>query len=307
MCSVDIIVPVYNAELTLEQCVTSLLSQTYKDFRIILVDDGSTDSSGDICDKYAAIDNRIIVLHKPNGGVSSARNAALDVAKGDYVTFADADDEVRPEWLSSFMETIQNKDVAVQGIEFVGGQVEVRAIGISDGLNNQSLVTKLIEVHFLGYLFGKLFRREIIESYHIRFDETIRFREDDVFVLEYARYVNSWASTDQSNYIYYVPLANKKYGSNATDCTKKIFESLNIIFSGNIPRVILDNQAWSVKGAVVNKILAGQTIPTTLLDAYRQTFSPAKGLRQRVLNFLILNSASLGSISRMILKLINRK
>ena len=92
----------------------------------------------------------------------------------------------------------------------------------------------------LGYLFSKLFRRRIIESNHIRFDETIRFREDDVFMLEYAQHINRWAATDKSNYIYYVPSAKKKYGSSATDCTEIVFDSLYKIFSEKIV-----NYAWS--------------------------------------------------------------
>ena len=93
---ISIIVPIYNVELYLEKCIESIINQTYKDIEVILINDGSTDKSGIICDKYAKIDDRIIVLHKENGGVSSARNKGLDIAKGDYIAFVDPDDYIEP-------------------------------------------------------------------------------------------------------------------------------------------------------------------------------------------------------------------
>lgn len=92
----SIIVPVYNAEKTLRRCIDSILAQTYPNFELILVDDGSKDSSATIIDEYASKDSRIIPIHQPNGGVSSARNAGLDNAYGDYVVFIDADDYITP-------------------------------------------------------------------------------------------------------------------------------------------------------------------------------------------------------------------
>lgn len=97
---VSIIVPVYNTEKYLKKCVESLIQQTLSDIQIILVDDGSKDASGRICDDFAAGDERIQVIHKVNGGVSSARNAGLEIAQGEYVGFVDADDWVEPEAMS---------------------------------------------------------------------------------------------------------------------------------------------------------------------------------------------------------------
>ena len=100
---VSIIVPVYNVEQYLRRCIESILSQTYHNFELILVDDGSTDSSGAICDEYALADERIHVIHKPNGGVSSARNAGIDTAKGEYILFVDSDDRVEPQHISNMI------------------------------------------------------------------------------------------------------------------------------------------------------------------------------------------------------------
>ena len=88
----SVIVPVYNVEKYIHRCIDSIISQTYADMEIILVDDGSTDKSGKICEEYKQKDNRVVVLHKENGGQSTARNVALDIAKGDYLAFVDSDD-----------------------------------------------------------------------------------------------------------------------------------------------------------------------------------------------------------------------
>lgn len=91
---ISVIVPVYNVEKYLEECINSIINQTYKNLEIILIDDGSTDKSGEICDEFATQDNRIVVIHKENGGLSSARNAGLDIMQGEYLSFIDSDDMV---------------------------------------------------------------------------------------------------------------------------------------------------------------------------------------------------------------------
>ncbi|MBR5496893.1 MAG: glycosyltransferase [Clostridia bacterium] len=122
---VTIIIPVYNVEKYLKSCVESLTKQTHKDIEIILVDDGSPDNSGILCDTLAETDSRIVVIHKENGGVSSARNAALDIMKGDFVTFVDGDDYVDEDFISCMYNAItkNNADIATCGhyrVEFDG-------------------------------------------------------------------------------------------------------------------------------------------------------------------------------------------
>ena len=103
---ISVIVPVYNAEKYLCRCIDSILAQTYKDFELLLIDDGSKDSSGAICDEYAAKDSRVRVFHKENGGVGFARNVGLDHAQGDWVTFVDSDDWVDVCWLQWVMAEV---------------------------------------------------------------------------------------------------------------------------------------------------------------------------------------------------------
>ena len=120
MLMISVIVPVYNTEQYLPRCIESILSQSFTDFELLLIDDGSTDGSGKICDAYAEKDNRIRVFHKENGGVSSARNMGLDEAKGEWVYFVDSDDELLHDGLQVlFDNTNKEVDVVLAGFEEV--------------------------------------------------------------------------------------------------------------------------------------------------------------------------------------------
>ena len=109
---ISIIVPVYNVESYLPMCIDSILSQKFKDFELILIDDGSTDESGKICDKYIKKDPRIKVIHQRNQGLSAARNSGIEIAKGDFITFIDSDDKVTNNFLNGFNF---NFDISIQG------------------------------------------------------------------------------------------------------------------------------------------------------------------------------------------------
>lgn len=115
---ISVIIPVYNVEKYLNKCIDSVLSQTYTNFELILIDDGSTDSSSRICDEYAQKDNRVIVVHKKNGGVSAARNMGLELSKGEYITFVDSDDYVDADFFEVALKEIveNNADVFVSGL-----------------------------------------------------------------------------------------------------------------------------------------------------------------------------------------------
>ena len=106
---ISVIVPVYNVEPYLRQCIDSILNQTYTDFELILVDDGSTDRCPEICDKYKEKDDRVRVLHKTNGGLSDARNHGIDIANGDYITFIDSDDMVSKDYLEVLIQSLKSK------------------------------------------------------------------------------------------------------------------------------------------------------------------------------------------------------
>ena len=158
----------------------------------MLVNDGSTDKSGSICDAYACQDSRVRVLHKVNGGVSSARNNGLDNAKGEWVIFVDSDDWVNPSYLQNLIERSSADDTVVYGNvinDYSDQRNSVVSFSYEDGQNiNLDNDVDLIVKYRLpenGFPIAKLFSREIIEQYKLRFDETLSYHEDHLFVLNY--------------------------------------------------------------------------------------------------------------------------
>ena len=184
MPKVSVIVPIYNTEKYLHRCIDSILGQTFTDFELILVDDGSTDKSGKICDEYAKKDSRIVVVHKENGGVSSARNNGLDIAHGEWITFVDSDDYISDNMLSSFdIEFEDNSDMKIGTITSFGynanvsGPTSDRIISIDD----LSLHTKQLNIQSPC---SKLYKVSIIKNFKIYFDKNIRVSEDLLFNIE---------------------------------------------------------------------------------------------------------------------------
>lgn len=164
---ISIIVPVYNVELYLDKCIQSILAQSYPNFELLLIDDGSSDGSKEICDKYAKLDSRIRVFHRINGGVSSARNAGLEKAKGDWIAFIDADDWVFPNFLSDFVANLENNvDLYIQG--YVDSNND-KFVKDNRYWVSSDLIVELDDV-YLGQLYGfvwnKLFKSSIIRLYH---------------------------------------------------------------------------------------------------------------------------------------------
>lgn len=122
---ISVIVPVYNAEKYLHRCIDSILNQTFPDFELLLIDDGSKDQSGEICDEYAKKDSRVKVFHKENGGVSSARNVGIDNAVGEYICFCDSDDWVEKTWLLSFFERMCDNDMLITSFNIYENEKKV--------------------------------------------------------------------------------------------------------------------------------------------------------------------------------------
>ena len=223
---ISIIVPVYNTEKYLDRCIQSILAQTYTDFELLLINDGSTDSSGAICDKYAERDSRVRVFHKENGGASSARNVGLDNAKGEWVTFCDSDDWVYSGWLENYDVTNNSiYDLICQGIECskrlsINDTCDKYSFDFSGTIKDGLLLLK--EYNIIGYTVIKLFKKNVIEKYKIRFDERLKFKEDEVFVLNYMMHCEKMLSSNKVGYYYYVPDWNKKYDKIILDLEHKL-------------------------------------------------------------------------------------
>lgn len=190
---ISIIVPVYNTEAYLRRCLISILNQGFVNFELLLVDDGSTDKSWEICREYAESDSRIRLFHKDNGGVSSARNLGLSKACGEWIYFVDSDDEVLPNGLQSLVNCISSEvDIVMGGFveEDEGGRVFEGKENGTLLLNKKQSVISLYAgfssyFFYCGYLWMRLLRRSVIQSNRITFDNSIAIKEDTLFLMQY--------------------------------------------------------------------------------------------------------------------------
>lgn len=194
MNDVSIIVPIYNAARTLSACVDSILSQMVKSFELILVDDGSTDRSGEMCDEYAKVNPNVTIIHKKNGGVSSARNAGIDLSKGEFICFVDSDDSIEPDYLETLLITRRQFPEAGHiwcGFQTVDNQNKLNAMPqlLSDTVEYSQFTkidyVKLYHKWYTQMPFHRLYRNEIIKNYSIRFADELSLGEDLIFNLDY--------------------------------------------------------------------------------------------------------------------------
>ena len=169
--TISVIIPVYNIENYVRACIESVCAQTYKDLEIILVDDGSSDNSGAICDEYAKKDARIRVIHKQNGGLSAARNDGIEAAKGKYLAFVDGDDYVEPEMYERLYKALMENDaeMSICSFRYVGGMEERNdKIEIRDEVltGQEILLKKRMSPRAWGwvYAWNKLYKRELFET-----------------------------------------------------------------------------------------------------------------------------------------------
>lgn len=166
---ISIIIPVYNVEKYIEECIKSVINQTYKKLEIILVDDGSTDNSGKICDEYSKKDDRIIVVHKKNGGVSDARNYGIEVAKGKYISFIDSDDYIEKDMYEFLYNLIKNEDAQISccGKYIVyDNKTELYVKkDVKEVMNSQQAILMLCNFGYMGHsTYAKLYKKELFKE-----------------------------------------------------------------------------------------------------------------------------------------------
>lgn len=230
---ITVIVPIYNAEKTLHRCIDSILKQSFSDFELLLINDGSGDHSGLICDDYASKDTRVTVFHKLNGGVSSARYLGLDYAKGQWITFCDADDYVSPNWLSLYVDQCSHDiQMVVQGLCFINFKTKTKNYRGCNYIGSPSeCLLKLAEKSLIGYCYVKLFSSFVISKNKIRFNENFTFREDEDFVLRYLKCINKISCIEQGAYFYEMPDLSTKYLSVDNFATSlSMFQSVQCIY-----------------------------------------------------------------------------
>ena len=272
---VSIIVPVYNAEKSLVRCVDSILNQEFRDFELILMDDGSRDRSGEICDGYARADARVVVVHKENTGVSDTRNQAIARARGTFLQFVDSDDWLTADATKLMVRAAEETgcDLVIADFYRVVGEMVSRKgdIDADQVIGREAFVGFMMENpadYYYGVLWNKLYRREIVEAHGIRMDAKISWCEDFLFNLEYVRYATTFYALRTPVY-YYVKtkgsLVNQKISlSRTVEMKLAMFECYNDFF-----KHVLDEEAYERKRLQVYHFLVdaakdGFVFPATI-------------------------------------------
>lgn len=272
---VSIIVPVYNAEKGLARCVDSILNQEFRDFELILMDDGSRDRSGEICDGYARADARVVVVHKENTGVSDTRNQAIARARGTFLQFVDSDDWLTTDATKLMVRAAEETgcDLVIADFYRVVGEMVSRKgdIDADQVIGREAFVGFMMENpadYYYGVLWNKLYRREIVETHGIRMDAKISWCEDFLFNLEYVRYATTFYALRTPVY-YYVKtkgsLVNQKIGfARTVEMKLAMFECYNDFF-----KHVLDEEAYERKRLQVYHFLVdaakdGFVFPATI-------------------------------------------
>ncbi len=204
-CIISIIVPVYNVEEYLHKCVDSLLCQTYEHIEVILVDDGSTDGSGKICDEYAVLSSHVRVIHTENRGLSAARNKGLEEARGTYIGFVDSDDWVEVEMYAVLLRNMvmSKADISCVGVksDYNDGRDQLKKTDAVTECNTEELLYAVIEnQNVYGYVCNKLFKRELLQG--LEFNKALRSCEDLEFTVRYAAACKRGIYTESELYHY---------------------------------------------------------------------------------------------------------
>lgn len=229
---VSIVVPVYNAEKFLSKAIESVLEQTYSEFELILVNDGSKDNSLAVCDKYAKVDSRIRVVSQENKGAGAARNVGIAQARGKYLMFLDADDTYEPEMVHELLSTIEQtgSDMVVCGYNSIDeNESNIQLAEIGKKLYGQDVfdsVKYLCEKRVFNSLWNKIFLTEIVHGYGLKIDESLIVGEDFRFVLEYVDKCQSISFVGRPLYNYFTQnsFTTRRYRACDFDCRKKNVE-----------------------------------------------------------------------------------
>ena len=278
--TVSIIVPVYNAEKTIGRCVDSILSQQYTDFELLLVDDGSTDSSGAICDSYTLADSRVQVIHKENTGVSDTRNIGISRARGVYLQFLDSDDWITPDATKLLVEAAgeHNCDLVISDFYRVVGERVSRKGDIDEDrvLTREEYAAHMMEQpadFYYGVLWNKLYRRDIVADHHLQMDPEISWCEDFMFNLEYIRHAQRFYALQVP--IYYYVKTKGSLASQSLSISKTIrmklmlFEYYNQFYTS-----VLDEEEYEKSRLKVYRFLvdaAGDgAVPPTILPGSKK-------------------------------------
>ncbi len=309
--TVSVIIPIYNAEKYLDECLSSVAGQTYSNFECVMIDDGSKDSSAEIAKSYAARDRRFKYFYQDNAGVSAARNHGLREARGDYITFLDSDDSLEKNYFKEYINCICRHNSAI----VVGGYIQdnnkclnyvIQSSGLSNYIEN-------ILAGNGGVVWSKFFSRDLLKNHHFRTD--ISMREDLLFQLELCKDLPDDISVSYLNYYGYLyrttlgglSSATRRLDSSAPCNTELVDLMVELgvsddLISNFIKNIIL----WDCVACAKNKISVAEVINSPLIDKHcdritintirdRILFSAIKKKNDAVANFVYrLYAARLG-------------
>ena len=239
MPAISVIVPVYQVEAYLPRCVDSILAQSFTDFELILVDDGSPDGCGAICDRYAAEDPRVIALHRRNRGVSAARNAGISCSRAKWLMFCDADDAVTPDWAETMYGYAEQYPDRLVNCEFY--QIEPDGSCAAFHLEQYAEITSLDEKdyalnwdrHPFWFVWNRIFSSETIREQHLRFEEDVGNGEDVIFVIAYLRAIGCKMLYVPKPYYYWINndgcSASRKYDPHRFDKLCRTYQARKTI------------------------------------------------------------------------------
>lgn len=259
---ISVVIPVYNIQTYLKECLNSVKNQTYKNIEIILVDDGSTDNSGTICDDYAKIDSRIIVLHKKNRGVSSARNEGIKVATGKYISFIDSDDWIAPDMLEKLYIAIKDSDSSIACCTFSEVTSDGRIIFPCGTYKHEIITSKMIAKKFCdeGYVknvmfppWNKLFRRDVTAQ--IKFRNGLRMGEDFLFCMECVTEAGEMVIVDEPLYFYRLREGSAMTSSFSEKRLDYLIAAKEIvrIYRSNYPEYLQTAEFWLYKHVLITQ------------------------------------------------------
>jgi glycosyltransferase involved in cell wall biosynthesis len=234
---ISIIVPVYKAESFLHQCIESILNQDIKDFELILINDGSPDNSGEICEEFAKADARVHVIHKKNEGVSKARNTGIGASTGKFIMFCDADDFVESDWCKEMVNHAKGNSFVISAYylnDLKDGRNDKQAVFLGKDGDYFSFLKKDIfpfyQKHFIGSPWNKIYRSNIIKEHHIRFNEELSIGEDLIFNLDYLKHADDEILVVNKPVYNYVLRGNEslnvKYHENQFEIYKFLFNEV---------------------------------------------------------------------------------
>ena len=278
--TVSIIVPVYNAEKTIGRCIDSILGQQYTDFELLLVDDGSKDGSGAICDSYAMADSRVQVIHKENTGVSDTRNIGISRARGVYLQFLDSDDWITPDATKLLVEAAgeHNCDLVISDFYRVVGERVSRKGDIDEDrvLTREEYAAHMMEQpadFYYGVLWNKLYRRDIVADHHLQMDPEISWCEDFMFNLEYIRHAQRFYALQVP--IYYYVKTKGSLASQSLSISKTIRMKLMLFeYYNQFYKSVLDEDEYEKSRLKVYRFLvdaAGDgAVPPTILPGSKK-------------------------------------